>query len=201
MINNGWQAGNSRMDEEGYAKGDQDDADAVRRPCGGRRQRPSARRVLDRQEQRASLTRRRAGLGKTIRDRSRDCLLHEWPLLVVCPSSARFHWEHEFRTWLPDEDYIPAGESGVLVVTAGHGGVLGEAMIVIVSYDLAHRDRCATLCIRCVRMWSYVMKALPEERQSATDPEIVTFTDRLKGHPSGTPASAAERDLHAAQGH
>ena len=27
--NNDWQAGNSRMDEEGYAKGDQDDADAV----------------------------------------------------------------------------------------------------------------------------------------------------------------------------
>lgn len=24
----------------------------------------------------------------------------EWPLLVLCPSSARYHWENEFRHWL-----------------------------------------------------------------------------------------------------
>ena len=59
------------------------------------------------------------GLGKTIQAiGAATAYYHEWPLLVVCPSSARFHWEHEFRTWLPDEDYIPAGESGVLVVTS-----------------------------------------------------------------------------------
>lgn len=25
---------------------------------------------------------------------------HEWPLLVLCPSSARYHWASEFRKWL-----------------------------------------------------------------------------------------------------
>ena len=40
----------------------------------------------------------------------------EWPLLVICPSSARFHWEAELIKWL-DKDLIPTGS--ILVVTSG----------------------------------------------------------------------------------
>jgi SNF2 family DNA or RNA helicase len=30
----------------------------------------------------------------------------EWPLLVLCPSSARYHWENEFRHWLGEDSTI-----------------------------------------------------------------------------------------------
>ena len=121
--NNDWQAGNSRMDEEGYAKGDQDDADAVSDvPRSVWRALAPFQRYgvswIVKNNGRALLA-DEPGLGKTIQAiGAATAYYHEWPLLVVCPSSARFHWEHEFRTWLPDEDYIPAGESGVLVVTS-----------------------------------------------------------------------------------
>ena len=153
--NNDWQAGNSRMDEEGYAKGDQDDADAVSDvPRSVWRALAPFQRYgvswIVKNNGRALLA-DEPGLGKTIQAiGAATAYYHEWPLLVVCPSSARFHWEHEFRTWLPDEDYIPAGESGVLVVTSqAMAEFIGEAMIVIVSYDLAHRD---TVCDALYKM-------------------------------------------------
>jgi len=41
------------------------------------------------------------GLGKTIQGiASMTCWEDEWPLLVLTPSSARYHWEAEFLQWL-----------------------------------------------------------------------------------------------------
>jgi SWI/SNF-related matrix-associated actin-dependent regulator 1 of chromatin subfamily A len=41
------------------------------------------------------------GLGKTIQAiASMSIYIEEWPLLVLCPSSARYHWESEFLLWL-----------------------------------------------------------------------------------------------------
>ncbi|GAX25243.1 SWI/SNF-related matrix-associated actin-dependent regulator of chromatin subfamily A-like protein 1 [Fistulifera solaris] len=41
------------------------------------------------------------GLGKTIQAiASMSIYFQEWPLLVLCPSSARYHWESEFLLWL-----------------------------------------------------------------------------------------------------
>jgi SNF2-related domain/Helicase conserved C-terminal domain len=41
------------------------------------------------------------GLGKTIQGVASMSLYHsEWPLLVLCPSGARYHWENEFKQWL-----------------------------------------------------------------------------------------------------
>lgn len=34
----------------------------------------------------------------------------EWPLLVLCPSSARYHWENEFRHWLGKSSAINDSE-------------------------------------------------------------------------------------------
>ncbi len=50
------------------------------------------------------------GLGKTIQSiAAMCCYVDEWPLLVLSPSSARYHWEAEFMHWLgkdnqPKED-------------------------------------------------------------------------------------------------
>jgi len=41
------------------------------------------------------------GLGKTIQGIASMSIFHkEWPLLVLCPSGARYHWENEFKQWL-----------------------------------------------------------------------------------------------------
>lgn len=44
------------------------------------------------------------GLGKTIQAiAAMSAFKSEWPLLVLCPSSARYHWETEFRHWMGRE--------------------------------------------------------------------------------------------------
>ena len=41
------------------------------------------------------------GLGKSIQAIASMSVFHdEWPLLVLTPSSARYHWESEFQHWL-----------------------------------------------------------------------------------------------------
>mmetsp|Transcript_35635 Transcript_35635/g.40055 ORF Transcript_35635/g.40055 Transcript_35635/m.40055 type:complete len:1419 (-) Transcript_35635:1224-5480(-) len=41
------------------------------------------------------------GLGKTIQAIASMSVFHdEWPLLILTPSSARYHWENEFQQWL-----------------------------------------------------------------------------------------------------
>lgn len=41
------------------------------------------------------------GLGKTIQSIASMSVYHkEWPLLILTPSGARYHWEAEFRNWL-----------------------------------------------------------------------------------------------------
>ncbi len=66
------------------------------------------------------------GLGKTVQGiAAMACFGREWPLLVLSPSTARYHWEAEFLHWLgkdsavnqkkdlsPDEDGGDFGEDG-----------------------------------------------------------------------------------------
>lgn len=44
------------------------------------------------------------GLGKTIQGIASMSLYHEeWPVLVLCPSGARYHWQIEFVNWLGEQ--------------------------------------------------------------------------------------------------
>jgi hypothetical protein len=45
------------------------------------------------------------GLGKTVQAIAAMSSYRnsDWPLLVLCPSSARYHWEVEFRHWMGSE--------------------------------------------------------------------------------------------------
>ena len=44
------------------------------------------------------------GLGKTIQAiAAMSAYKEDWPLLVLCPSTARYHWETEFRHWMGRE--------------------------------------------------------------------------------------------------
>lgn len=58
----------------------------------------------------------------------------EWPLLVICPSSARYHWEHELLKWL-DEESITKKQIMVLCTSKQE---LNRAVtkVVIMSYEL-----------------------------------------------------------------
>mmetsp|Transcript_6038 Transcript_6038/g.9569 ORF Transcript_6038/g.9569 Transcript_6038/m.9569 type:complete len:1430 (+) Transcript_6038:180-4469(+) len=45
------------------------------------------------------------GLGKTIQGIASMAIYHEdWPILVLSPSSARYHWQNEFLNWLGDNE-------------------------------------------------------------------------------------------------
>lgn len=47
------------------------------------------------------------GLGKTIQGiASMACYGSEWPLLIFCPSGARYHWQHEILHWLGSDSAI-----------------------------------------------------------------------------------------------
>lgn len=65
----------------------------------------------------------------------------EWPLLIISPSSARYHWEHELLKWL-DEDSITKKEITV-VCKRKQNLNRGVAKVVIISYELVRLMRTA----------------------------------------------------------
>lgn len=51
------------------------------------------------------------GLGKTIQSIASMSIYHdEWPLLILTPSSARYHWAAEFMNWLGAESSVNNGK-------------------------------------------------------------------------------------------
>ena len=47
------------------------------------------------------------GLGKSIQAiASMTVYEREWPLLILCPSSARYHWEAEVKNWLGKDSAV-----------------------------------------------------------------------------------------------
>ncbi|KAL9184883.1 hypothetical protein ACHAXT_002660 [Thalassiosira profunda] len=53
------------------------------------------------------------GLGKTVQAIAvMSAFRSEWPLLVLCPSTARYHWEAEFRCWMGSESARGESETG-----------------------------------------------------------------------------------------
>lgn len=89
-----------------------------------------------------SLSCSQPGLGKTIQAIGiAYSFRKEWPLLVISPSSARYHWQAELVRWLKGEggaeDLITEDE--VQVVIGGNQPLRPTAKAVIVSYDLVDR--------------------------------------------------------------
>lgn len=58
----------------------------------------------------------------------------EWPLLIICPSSARYHWEHELLKWLDEESVT---KKQIMVVCKSKQDLnRGVTKVVIMSYEL-----------------------------------------------------------------
>lgn len=134
---------NSKMDDDGYAREEDGDISDIPRSVWSSLapfQRAGVSWIV-RNNGRALLA-DEPGLGKTIQAIGAACAYrHEWPLLVVSPSSARFHWEAEFRQWLPDRSYLPS--DAILVVTSEKSAsrkYVDKALVIVTSYDLVHRE-------------------------------------------------------------
>ena len=63
------------------------------------------------------------GLGKTIQAiAAMRAFRGDWPLLVLCLSTARYHWELEFRLWMGSEAKLKIEQADC---SEGGGGIGG----------------------------------------------------------------------------
>mmetsp|Transcript_4105 Transcript_4105/g.9367 ORF Transcript_4105/g.9367 Transcript_4105/m.9367 type:complete len:1323 (-) Transcript_4105:34-4002(-) len=93
------------------------------------------------------------GLGKTVQAiASMSAFFKDWPLLVLCPSTARYHWQNELNHWLgnklTDEERRNLGKIDVMdplekdhstVISSGKGLIFpkrGKTKVVICSFGL-----------------------------------------------------------------
>lgn len=75
------------------------------------------------------------GLGKTIQAIAvAQYYRHEWPLLVVCPSSVRYNWKQELLSWLND-----LNDTDINVIMSGSNKIDTNYAVTIMSYDLCVR--------------------------------------------------------------
>jgi SNF2 family DNA or RNA helicase len=158
------------------------------------------------------------GLGKTIQGvASMSMYFNEWPLLVLCPSGARYHWENELKQWLgvnssvnrTKEDHEEKGsianeklleEWQIHVLTSSKSEVLpdSDTKVVICSYGLAptliDSDRIYPGQFRCAIVdESHMLKNKSSKRTSTLLP-VLCAMDRCVLL-SGTPALARPLEL------
>lgn len=62
----------------------------------------------------------------------------EWPLLVICPSSARYHWRHELLKWLDEGSVAP--KQIAVVCNSKQALEHDSTRVVIVSYELVSKS-------------------------------------------------------------
>ena len=74
------------------------------------------------------------GVGKTIQSLAIVMMFrHEWPFLVICPSSLRFNWQQEILNWM--DGFVAKNE--IQLYAKGGTPISLKAKVVIISYDLA----------------------------------------------------------------
>ena len=165
------------------------------------------------------------GLGKTVMAIAAMSAYREsdWPLLVLCPSSARYHWEMEFRHWMgvesrkmsddtttaaaaatetttKEEDSILTNEQ-INVLTSGRDIILkrnGSTRVVICSVglivNLASSNRIHPGMFKAIIVdESHVLKSKTTKRTQAVLPLLKAARRCLLL--SGTPALARPAEL------
>jgi SNF2 family DNA or RNA helicase len=164
------------------------------------------------------------GLGKTIQGIASMAMYHQdWPLLVLCPSGARYHWENEFQQWLgvnspinkPQSDDVEAvsdtpdddsncgallEDSQIHVLTAAKDDVLPtpSTRVVICSYGLApalvESGKIAPSTFPCAIVDESHMLKNKSTKRTLTLLPILSATHRCLLL-SGTPALARPAEL------
>jgi len=155
------------------------------------------------------------GCGKTIQGIAAMSVYHcEWPLLVFCPSSARYHWSGEFARWLgrnkSDEGPTDSEEnsqddrllddSQIHVLTSSKDEILpsSNTRVVVCSHSLAARvvesGKVSPGLFKCAIVdESHMLKSKSSKRTLALVP-ILKATKRCVLL-SGTPALAKPAEL------
>lgn len=152
-------------------------------------------------------------IGKTIQAiASMSVYRKEWPILVLTPSSARYHWATEFKNWLGAKSDINKPQDGeemasdlleesqIHVLTSSKGDVLPNrsTKVVICSYGLApaliESGKVYPGLFRCAIVdESHMLKNKATKRTSTLVP-ILNSTDRCVLL-SGTPALSRPGEL------
>jgi SWI/SNF-related matrix-associated actin-dependent regulator 1 of chromatin subfamily A len=151
------------------------------------------------------------GLGKTIQAiASMSIYFQEWPLLVLCPSSARYHWESEFLLWLGEgtmadddnfhEDNSCLSPSQINVLSTSKDEIFPSqsTKVVICSYGLVttlvESRKITPGMFECAIVdESHMLKNKSSKRTSRLLP-VLTATKRCVLL-SGTPALARPAEL------
>lgn len=164
------------------------------------------------------------GLGKTIQAVASMSIYHkEWPVLVLCPSGARYHWENEFKQWLGVDSAVNKSEKNTIdkifpdsrkkssigpllqdwqinVLTSSKSPILPyeDTRVVICSYGLSsfliESGKIVSRIFRCAIVdESHMLKNKATKRTSTLLP-ILNATDRCVLL-SGTPALARPLEL------
>ncbi|KAA6361014.1 MAG: putative helicase carboxy-terminal domain protein, partial [Streblomastix strix] len=77
------------------------------------------------------------GLGKTLQALAISCAYPEdWPLIVICPSTLRFHWADEIERWCGREMCPPGSVKAVL---SSKDILTGKERAVVITYELCVR--------------------------------------------------------------
>lgn len=150
------------------------------------------------------------GLGKTIQAVASMALyFSEWPLLVLCPSSARYHWESELLQWLGQETHNDTStpEDGIFLIPSQINVLCSSkeevfpsksTKVVICSYGLVTAlvesgKICPGMFDCAIVDESHMLKNKSSKRTSRLLP-VLTATSRCVLL-SGTPALARPAEL------
>ncbi|GMH90489.1 hypothetical protein TrVE_jg4166 [Triparma verrucosa] len=131
------------------------------------------------------------GLGKTVQAVASSSLFKNlWPVLVVCPSGARYHWRKEYELWLEG--------TKVQVINTGSEEIDKRADVVVLSYglvtSLVGSGRLCEGNFKCVIVdESHMLKNPAAKRTKALLPVLLKAEARILL--SGTPAFARPLEL------
>ncbi|VWU48171.1 DNA helicase, putative [Hepatocystis sp. ex Piliocolobus tephrosceles] len=132
------------------------------------------------------------GLGKTLQALALMAFYHhEWPFMVICPSSIRFQWKDQALRWLSHL----LKESDICVVKTGKTVVPLHSKMIIISYELVakHTDfQKKYECIICDE--SHYLKNSTSKRTKVTTPLIKNSKRCILL--SGTPALNKPSELY-----
>jgi SWI/SNF-related matrix-associated actin-dependent regulator of chromatin subfamily A-like protein 1 len=129
------------------------------------------------------------GVGKTIQSIALVSLYrHEWPFVVICPSSLRLNWQQEILDWLGD--YLKKSE--IQVYSKGGTPIKENVKAFIISYDLAWKIREMLECFKVVVAdEAHYLKNFGNKRSDTLTPFLSSRKRVILL--SGTPALAKPR--------
>jgi SWI/SNF-related matrix-associated actin-dependent regulator 1 of chromatin subfamily A len=149
------------------------------------------------------------GLGKTVQSiAAMSAYAREWPVLVLCPASARFNWAKEFFLWLgkkenPDtereQSLSSLSKEQIQVLEGGKDEIDDDAKIIVCSYSLIasfiDKGKIKADSFKCIIAdESHMLKNIKAKRTAKTIP-ILKASKRCILL-SGTPAFKNPQELY-----